>query len=850
MHVMRQLFILLVTFFIFTIDIQANKIDSKASTPVTVQLSWKHQFQFAGFYMAIEQGIYKRYGLDVTLKEYTNETNVVHDVLHNKVDFGVGRTPILIDILQGKDLYLIMNHFQSSPHILLSKSRDDLVIISDLKNKKIMIDSFEVESASIQAMLKSSGITQNDFIQIPNSFDINQLINNKVDAISAYISNEPYFLEQQNIPYTIFNPSKYGFDFFSDILFCSEKFQNSSPELVDKFYRATKEGWIYAFKHLEETAITIVEKYNTQQKGYKHYLYEGNALKQLAYKDNKPFGSFDIDSVDNILRTYQLLNILNQNYHIEDLLTHIHKDSLYVPLKKLTKVEIIEIVSVVILLIVILLFQILRNRGLKKFNQKIKEQKYVIDTLLNSSSEGFLMFDKDGIINPQYSSICKQFFKQDISNKNILELLYSMDDDQKSLTQIALNHACEEKANAELYLEIIPKEIVLFERYYNMTISLKNNNFILILTDITNEKQSIEKAEQEKNKQQMILNIINDVRLYNELKDDFEHFIKEYKTYIVEEKDTIENINEMYRTIHTFKGLFAEFYIKDMVSFLHSLESQISFLLRNKNVSNQDLHKIIEKADINSVYTQSLHTIESLIGKELLEHSNNKNIDPIILHKLQKKVEKIHAIYSFDSTLNQLITLVNSLFEKRLYNLLEHYKFTLEHVSDTLHKNIHPLLFKIDQNIFVKDDLLPFLKSLIHIFRNTIDHGMEFEEERILKNKAPKGTIKCEAKIMENYLQLIIEDDGAGIDLEKIKNKAIELNMDLSNYTQEDILMLIFSPNISTKTSINSISGRGIGLNAVKSIADNMGISIEIESNPDIGCRFIFNIPNRYISIH
>ena len=104
----------------------------------SVQLNWFDQFQFAGFYTAIEKGFYKEVGLDVELKKYDN-SNVLEEIINKKADFGIGSSSLIADKSDGKDIVLLGALFQSSPIILLALKNSDINYIENIKNKKIMI---------------------------------------------------------------------------------------------------------------------------------------------------------------------------------------------------------------------------------------------------------------------------------------------------------------------------------------------------------------------------------------------------------------------------------------------------------------------------------------------------------------------------------------------------------------------------------------------------------------------------------------------------------------------------------------------------------------------------------------
>ena len=283
---------------------------------ISLQLSWLHQFQSAGFYVAKEKGFYEEVGLHVELKEYRHGINITEDVLAKKSTYGVGKSSLLIDRANHKAVVALMPLFQSSPSILLA-TNPNIKHLSDLKNKKIMMTDSEANSVAITAMLLSNGLSPQDIILQQHSFNIKDLITRKTDAMASYISNEPFLLGNQNISYTIFHPKNYGFDFYGDILFTSEDEINHHEQRVRNFYSATKKGWQWAFENIKETSKIIQEKYNTQNKSLVALMYEGYALKQLAFTEDKKFGIIEEKKFEDIANIYRLSGLLKNNYCIE-----------------------------------------------------------------------------------------------------------------------------------------------------------------------------------------------------------------------------------------------------------------------------------------------------------------------------------------------------------------------------------------------------------------------------------------------------------------------------------------------------------------------------------------------------
>ncbi len=285
---------------------------------VSIQLNWKHQFEFAGYYMAKEKGFYKDVGLDVDIKEYSRDINILRDVTNGISTFGVGYPTLILDRARGIDITLLAAIFQSSPNILLSLKDSGINSFKDFKGKKIMMSKDASKSATILSMFLANGIRLSDMIIVPQSFDINDLIKKRVDAISAFSSDEPYTLKQMGIKYSIWDPKDYGFDFYDGILFTSSKELKNHPQIVKNFTKATIEGWRYAFSHISETLDIILKKYNTQHKSRKALFYEAITLKKLAYGNSKRVGSIDKSKIQRIYDIYHFLGLARYKIDIDD----------------------------------------------------------------------------------------------------------------------------------------------------------------------------------------------------------------------------------------------------------------------------------------------------------------------------------------------------------------------------------------------------------------------------------------------------------------------------------------------------------------------------------------------------
>lgn len=136
-------------------------------------------------------------------------------------------------------------------------------------------------------------------------------------------------------------------------------------------------------------------------------------------------------------------------------------------------------------------------------------------------------------------------------------------------------------------------------------------------------------------------------------------------------------------------------------------------------------------------------------------------------------------------------------------------------------------------------------EPLLHLIRNSIDHGIETPEERRAAKKPSAGTIKLSAAQEGNHIIITVEDDGAGIDVERVKAKAVKLYGEdtVHGMARDNILDMIFEPGFSTASTVTEISGRGVGLDVVKKNVAGLGGLVEVKSEPGKGTSFIIKLP-------
>jgi two-component system chemotaxis sensor kinase CheA len=311
----------------------------------------------------------------------------------------------------------------------------------------------------------------------------------------------------------------------------------------------------------------------------------------------------------------------------------------------------------------------------------------------------------------------------------------------------------------------------------------------------------------------------------------------------------LDRLKFMYEAITT--GGNSEFDIKDWVLQINSYkseeqETELSVAAastdeshENKKVQSEKLAIPLETLDsfleLSGKLTIARNTIYKAISRVEVKFENDKDIE-----KLSTSIEELHKITSF---LQKQITDMRKVGAESITRPL---KRVVRDMSKELVKDIELVVH--NENIKVDNTIAKVMSNcLVHLIRNSIDHGLENPETRKKLKKKSLGTI--DLTLLEDGEKniVILKDDGAGINKKRVLEKAIEKNLvtsDEAKYLSDsDIFSLIFASGFSTAQTVSSISGRGVGMDMVKSSIEAIGGKILIDSSEGLGTTFTLNLP-------
>ncbi len=374
-----------------------------AAERLVLQLRWVHQFQFAGYYAALEKGYYAAEGLDVEIRPAgPNRPTPLEELTHGHAHYGVGNAGLVVAYQQGTPVVALAAIFQRSANIWLTLEKSHLHTPQDLARKRLMMTP-SVENAELLTLFSNEGIPRERLNIVPSTFNLADLLDGRVDAFNAYATNEPYLLKQQGIPYRVIDPHDSGIDFYSDVLFTSADELRMHPQRVAAFRAASLKGWAYAMAHPEEIVDLIRQRYNPD-KTREHLLFEAATIRTIMQPDLIEIGHMNPLRWEKIADTFVSQGMSQPSRPLDGFI--------YDPVQKpLPEWVISALIAALAIITIVLTIAVLMQRA----NQRLKAAKNALlaseDRLvmaLSAAKQGW--FDADlttgnVAVNPEYAKL-------------------------------------------------------------------------------------------------------------------------------------------------------------------------------------------------------------------------------------------------------------------------------------------------------------------------------------------------------------------------------------------------------------------------------------------------------------
>lgn len=335
----KRTFVVIVMLSVVSIVVSAcggSEVEQPAveSTDVRVQLSWVYNIEFSGLFAAEDQGYYADENLEVDIAAggYDADGNYidpVQSVLDGDADFGVaGGEVILQSRAGGAPIVAVASIYQRSPVAFISLAEREIVKPEDMVGQRVAVDVGSAMEVAFGALLSAQGIDRDEITEVSREdYTGGPLIRDEVDVMNGFITDEPVGMVLEGYEVNTILASDYGIDIYGDVFFTTEEFIATSPEVVERFLRATLKGYEDAVSDPEYAANLAVSWDESQSLDYQIASMEASL--PLINPAGSPPGMMYAEDWETAHEILLEQGFLDEPLNVEDAFTVEFLDSIY-----------------------------------------------------------------------------------------------------------------------------------------------------------------------------------------------------------------------------------------------------------------------------------------------------------------------------------------------------------------------------------------------------------------------------------------------------------------------------------------------------------------------------------------
>ncbi|WP_428002636.1 ATP-binding protein [Acidovorax sp.] len=515
------------------------------------------------------------------------------------------------------------------------------------------------------------------------------------------------------------------------------------------------------------------------------------------------------------------------------------------------------------------------GRSLTAFNlmvEKIQESTELvrqktadIQVMLHTIPQGIMTLQAGGVIHPEYSDHLASIVEtSDLAGRSVTDVLLAHTDlgaDALSQATTAID-ACigEDAMNFDFNAHLLPGEVsVRFADGKTKVLDLtwspiasgdgSTERLMLCVRDVTELRELARSAQAQKQE----LAMIGEVLAVQQEK--FHDFVDSSASFVLHNQRLLDGsatdaaaraaaVAELFRNMHTIKGNARTYGLLQLADLAHAAEQRYDAL--RQDLSGWDSAALdAELQAVRASLDSYAHINDTKLGRK--GPGRRGSVEKYLMVPRERIDELLHAagsalqgskdLHATRAMLEQVQHALQLLGTHTLHNVLETVVDSLPDLALELGKQV-PRVVIADGGIVLRTQVTDVLRNaFMHLLRNALDHGIEAPPGRAAQGKAPQGRIEIAMGQADGQITLRLSDDGRGLDLDRIRAKAIA-----SGLVQEDSALapaetaqLIFAPGFSTASEVTAISGRGVGMDAVKAFIESVGGSIALELQPTTG---------------
>ncbi len=476
--------------------------------------------------------------------------------------------------------------------------------------------------------------------------------------------------------------------------------------------------------------------------------------------------------------------------------------------------------------------------------QQISSLNRLMKALLDSLSQGFFVFDKNGLCLEVSSKACEHTVESYPSGRmiwDVLKLGTGKIDGFKKWMMTCFSELLP-------FEDLAPLGPAEFPHSKGRSISLEYfplrnaenqiEGVVVVASDITSLVEARKQAENEKHHAKLIINMIRS-------KNEMSRFIRESQVMLTELRGAINkpqlqwDPEVIFRSLHTLKGGAALFSVHTMAEACHNAETRLANYNEAQTQESADKLKSQCQA-VELQFNAFLNETKDILGTSILSQERLLEISATELNTLLENLQTIPQAKALAEN-----ALAHLLFEP-IKNFFEPYKEVAFRVAEKENKMIRNIEFKNAMIPIVPEIYGPLFATFVHAFRNSVDHGIEPPDVRHKLGKSEGGEIIVSFSRQDlptPTLRISLKDDGGGVDPAKIRAKLAGQGIKTVGESDQEVIQHIFDSQFSTKEQVTETSGRGVGMDAIRYEATALGGKAWVESELGKGHTLIVEVP-------
>ncbi|HLA33362.1 MAG TPA: HAMP domain-containing protein [Rhodocyclaceae bacterium] len=468
---------------------------------------------------------------------------------------------------------------------------------------------------------------------------------------------------------------------------------------------------------------------------------------------------------------------------------------------------------------------------------ELRQKTNDVNNMLQNMRQGIFTIVTGGVIHHEYSTFLADIFEtREVALKPALSFLFansSVGADELSQMDASLGSMVGEDAvmfefNSHLlsteYSKTFPDgRTKILALDWNPVLDADNliDKVMVTVRDVTELKI----LQMETEKQKVELDIIGQILAISQKK--FVEFIETSHEFIEENKSLIEKasgvdrdiVAVLFRNMHTIKGNARTYGLTHITDQVHAAETTYSRIRSGEDTEWQP-ELLLEELQATRV---CIDRYDNVFKQKLAGFSSGDGefLDRAIIDRITRAVEVVNDLSQVNELRNSFRMIkssISTIGTESIDDVLKGIVNGVPSMARELNKELPDIVIK-DNSIRLKKEVVPLLRNVfMHAFRNSMDHGLESTEQRIAKGKTPQGHIFLEISLDPDEMTFTFNDDGKGLALDRIYRKALETGQLSAGQAvgDEQIAQFIFHSGLSTADVVTSVSGRGVGMDAIK----------------------------------